>query len=444
MTAVVAPAVTPGRARRNVAALAVAQVLGSTGIGLVLTISTITASELSGSDLVAALAQTSIILGSAAFTIPVARVAERWGRRRSLAGTYLLTTIGLAIAAIGIAVALWPVMFVGLFLAGAAMVAGLASRFAAADSARSPAQIPTFIALVMWASTVGSILGPNLIGPLGAVAGVDARVLAFALAAVFFVAGGLTVWLGLRDVARRTADLAEPDAARTSAAAAADAANAADAADAAPAPASRPEGLPLAEQVRLLRASPGAVRGIVLAALSHMIMVGLMGLAPVEMHHGGVEPALVGVAMSSHLAGMYALSPLVGIAVARFGTGRVAVAALVTLAASGLMLAITPRHDPLAFTIGLFVLGVAWSIGLIAGSTLVTSTVPAHARIPIQGLTDFAIALSGALASVTAGVVVASAGYPVLAWSAIGLVAIVAVGLAAPGRRAQPDVAGRR
>lgn len=399
-------------AGRNLAALSAAQILGSTGLGLVLTIATITASELSGSDMIAALAQTSTIVGSALFTIPVARVAERFGRRASLAGAYVVSTIGMVIGGIAVVASSWPVLLVGLLLGGTGMLAGLAARFAASDSARSPAEIPKFIAYVLWASTIGSVLGPNLIGPLNANGVVDGKVLTLAMAGVLYLLAAAAVWWGARDVGVGAKAADAPG--RAGATAQAD-----------EAVASRPR---VAELLRL----PGAARGIGIAALAHAVMVGLMGLAPVQLHHGGVDAALVGVAMSGHLAGMYAFSPVFGIAVSRFGAGPVTIGSFAMLVVAALVLATSPHDDAWRFTLGLFLLGVGWSMALVAGSTMVTSSVAPEARIAVQGFTDFAIMVAGAGASIVGGIVVGTVGYEALSWGAIGLVAFVAVALAAP------------
>jgi predicted MFS family arabinose efflux permease len=118
---------------------------------------------------------------------------------------------------------------------------------------------------------------------------------------------------------------------------------------------------------------------------------------------------------------MYALSPLVGLLVRRAGAPRCAAVGLgLSIAAAALLGAGVTGGTPL-FAVGLTLLGVAWSIGMIAGSTLVTESLSRRDRTATQGATDLAINLGGGAASIVAGAVVAAAGYAPLAWCFAGL-----------------------
>jgi hypothetical protein len=73
---------------------------------------------------------------------------------------------------------------------------------------------------------------------------------------------------------------------------------------------------------------------------------------------------------------------------------------------------------------GLLLLGVGWSCGLIAGSTLVTESVRAELRPTAQGGTDLLMGLGAAVAGVVGG--------PLLALGGFGLVAAVSATLILP------------
>ena len=65
---------------------------------------------------------------------------------------------------------------------------------------------------------------------------------------------------------------------------------------------------------------PGLVRLAILAvALSHATMVSLMAMTPVHLMHGGATLSVVGLTISLHIAGMFALSPVFGILSDRLG-----------------------------------------------------------------------------------------------------------------------------
>ncbi len=147
-------------------------------------------------------------------------------------------------------------------------------------------------------------------------------------------------------------------------------------------------------------------------------MVAVMTMTPVHMLTGGATLAGVGVVISAHVAGMYALSPLTGYLVDRLG-GRpvVALGGVVLLLAVGVVATASPHAD-LVLALGLFLLGLGWSATLVAGSTLLTEGVPLPARPSVQGVADLVMGLAGASAGAAAGVVMGLAGYPVLALAA--------------------------
>lgn len=364
-------------------ALALAQVAASTATGTVLTIASITALTLSGSEQIAGLVQTSTVVGASALTLPIARLASSRGRRTALAVGYGVAMLGAALAAAAVLSGLAALLLGAAMLLGGGTVAGLAARFSAAEL--SPGNAALAISLVLWASTAGSIVGPIL---AGAVATSSAE--AFLLVAALYGVSAVCVLVGLpRSPARSTV-----------------------AADGR---------LRVGDVVAVLRRRPRALIGLVVSVSVHATMIALMTLAPVQLHARGEPTAVIGLLMSAHLAGMYALSPLVGLLVRRAGAPRCAAVGLgLSIAAAALLGAGVTGGTPL-FAVGLTLLGVAWSIGMIAGSTLVTESLSRRDRTATQGATDLAINLGGGAASIVAGAVVAAAGYAPLAWCFAGL-----------------------
>jgi MFS family permease len=143
-------------------------------------------------------------------------------------------------------------------------------------------------------------------------------------------------------------------------------------------------------------------------------------LSGVHAGHGGHADvlAVVGIVISLHVAGMYALSPLVGYASDRYGRRPVILAGalLLTVACA---LAGTAGHDTVRLSMGLFLLGVGWSCTMVAGSTMLTESVPDEIRTSVQGFGDLAMGLAGALAGALSGLVLQWAGYPALALVAV-------------------------
>ncbi len=84
---------------------------------------------------------------------------------------------------------------------------------------------------------------------------------------------------------------------------------------------------------------------------------------------------------------------------------------------------------------GLLLLGLGWSCGLIAGSTLVTESVGPDVRPTAQGGTDLLMGLGAALAGVVGGPLLALGGFGLVsAVSAALVLPLVVVWLQAPGR----------
>lgn len=436
----------PRTQRRTVATLAASQVLAGIGVATGIAVSALVASELSGSDAIAGLTQTAAVVGAAAAALPLARLASRRGRRASLTAGFGVAAVGALGAAAATAAGSWPALVVALALFGAGSAAGLASRFAATDLA-TPERRATDLSVVVWATTIGSVLGPTLGGLAdrvgsGAASGHGDHGAAaagpspapYVLATVAFVAAALVVRVWLRPdplhVAAQVRDAA-------AAAAGADAPGAM----AAPGTAAAPGAVaPAAGGVRagwaVVRASGTARLALGAVVVSHLVMVGLMSMTPVHMNHGGATLQVVGLVISAHIAGMYALSPVIGWLADRVGHARVLVLGGVVLLAAAVVVAGAPSDDSARLTVGLVLLGVGWSCGLVAGSALLVDATPAASRTAVQGVSDLAMNAGGALGGLVAGAVIAVSSYAGLAWGAAGLL-VVCLAVAAPAARRQ-------
>ncbi|HEX2072347.1 MAG TPA: MFS transporter [Geodermatophilus sp.] len=410
MTAEAAAGVDPARVqRRSLGVLGGGVALGGLGVTVGITVGGLLARDVAGTDTAAGLAQTAGVLGAAVIAVPLARISDRAGRRAGLAAGYGIAVLGSLLTVAAAAVSSLPLLLVGLFAFGAATACGLQARYAAADLA-VPERRGRALSLVVWATTVGSVLGPNLAGPgaeLGRRLGLPPLAGGFVVSVVVFavVAGGILLLL-------------RPDplllARRISAGAGTP-------------PVPRPRRATRAA-VRAVWAHPAGRLGLTAVVVSHSVMVGVMVMTPVHMGHAGGSAGatlrIIGLVISVHVAGMYLFSPLVGHLADRAGrTTTVAVAAALLLAAAALA-GTAPPGAALQLGAGLLLLGLGWSCGLIAGSTLVTEAVAADVRPTAQGGTDLLMGLGAALAGVVGG--------PLLALGGFGLVAAVSAALVLP------------
>ncbi len=382
--------------RRVLRVLAATQVLGAAGVTIGLAVSTLLAAGLSDSDAVGGLAQTAAVVGAAVFAVPAARVAARHGRRPALVFGYVAGAVGAVLAACAVVLRSWHVLLPALVLFGAATSANLAARYAGADLA-DPRKRARSVAVVVWAATLGAVVGPNLADPAGRFAvavGLPVGSGPYLLSAVLFGLAALVV-----------ARLLRPDPlvlAREAVVPAHCAGGAGGTRGSGAVWRSLPAGAKL------------ALGGI---TLCHTAMVGLMSMTPVHMDHAGSSLRVVGMVISLHVAAMYIASPLFGWMADRLGRVSVlAIGAALVVAASGIA-GMAPAHDAPQLGAGLALLGFGWSAGLVAGSALLTESVAVTDRPAAQGLSDLCMNIGGAIGGVAAGVVVTAWSY-----AALGLV----------------------
>lgn len=380
--------------RRTVGVLATATILGGLGVGASLSAGALLIVDVTGNDALSGLGSTMSATGAALAGIPLARFAARRGRRIALASGSALAAVGAVLVIAASALGYGWLLFAGLAVLGIAGAVQLQSRFAAADLA-APSRRARDLSLVVWSITIGAVAGPNLITPgetVGAWLGLPglAGIFLFALAAQ--IAAGLVVWTGLRPdpllESRRIAAVAHANPGRAPTAG---------------------------------RANPGTETRrrtqwavIAVIALAHAVMVGLMAMTPLHIDHHGGSVTLVGVTISLHIAGMYALSPLFGLLASRLGNIPVVLLGLVVLACAALGAGLGGEAMPV-IQAALILLGIGWGMVTVAGSALLTAITPAPVRPRRQGQSDTVMNGAGALFGAASGPIFAVGGFPVLA-----------------------------
>ena len=155
--------------RRTVWTLVGGVALGSTGNIAALTVATIVANDLTGSAALAGTPAAAVVFGAALGATTLSWLMSRRGRRPGLVAGYGLGVVGAALAIIGIVATSLPILLLGSLLIGFGNSANQLSRYAAADL-YPPDRRATALGVVVWAATVGAVVGPNLVGPSGDVA----------------------------------------------------------------------------------------------------------------------------------------------------------------------------------------------------------------------------------------------------------------------------------
>lgn len=383
---------------RTVRVLVAGQILAGLGQGATLSIGAVLAVAVSGSEAWAGAAATLTTLGSAAAAIPLARLAVARGRRPALALGALAAAAGSIVTVVAAGIHVFPVLLLGFALLGVGSAVGLQARFAATDVAE-PTRRGRDLSIVVWSTTIGAIVGPNLFGPGAVIAGT---------LGLPELTGSFVIAIAAQLLAAATyLVLLRPDPlvlART-----------------------RPVLPAPVADAGIVRARSTLVFAITALALSHAVMVSVMSMTPVHLTGQGASLIIVGFTISLHIAGMYALSPLFGWASDRIGRIPTLLMGQLLFAVSIVVVALGTSSNT-AVAVGLVLLGLGWSASTVSASALISDLVTGTQRVRVQGRSDLFMNIAGAVGGASAGPVLALIGYAGLAWAAGILVVAVIVG----------------
>ncbi|WP_371534663.1 MFS transporter [Streptomyces sp. NBC_00466] len=385
--------------KRTVRLLSAAQILGGIGIGVSVSIGSLLAESVAHSETYAGLARTATTAGAAVIGIPLALLAQRRGRRTALSTGWLTAAVGGAVLVISAVLVSVPLLIVGMLLFGVGSATNQQSRYAAADLA-APHRRARALSVVVWSTTIGSVIGPNLAGPGDRVASVlhlPPLAGAFVLAALGVALAALLLWAGLRPdpllLAQQNPDTEGQPAggSRAQGQAGGAAAQARDARTGT-----------VRAGLRHLRYSPRVAFAFVSMVVANTTMAAVMTMTPVGMAEHGATLTVVGITISGHLLGMYAFSPVVGALADRFGHLPIALAGQAVFLASALLSGLSHGSVALLMT-GLFLLGLGWSFSVVAGSAMLSEATPTALRPGVQGATDTAMNVVAAVGAGLAG-----------------------------------------
>ena len=353
--------------------------------------------ELSGSETLGGIAASGLTVGSALCAVPLAKLMAARGRRPGIATGYLIGLCGAVLCLVAAVVGWYLLLIPGMMGVGGGHAANLAARFAAADLAPEAGRA---IGTLVWASTFGAVVGPTLsFGPAKSIAeGLGMAELAgpYLLSALLFLVAMVLVVRFLRPdplvVAGGVGQMEDR--------------------------------LPLRAFIGPLFRDPAGRLAVVAMMSCHVVMVGVMTMTPLHLRDGGHELELIGFVISLHIVGMYALSPLVGRFSDRFGPRRLVAFGGVLLVIGSELAAHNQAGESFGVFTGLFLIGLGWSCGLIAGSALLVETFSGPDRVGFQGMADMCMTAAGGVAGVISGFIVAVASFHVLSHGAMVLGAI--------------------
>ncbi len=377
-----------GTRTRLIWTLFVGNAILSTAYVSVMTVSSLVAKQITDSTGLSGTPGMMAMLGVGVGATMLSSVSLRVGRRRTFSGAYSFAAIGTILTGWSLVQGSLAYLLIGMLVVGVGRSAGTLARFAAGDL-RRPERRASAISLVLWASAIGAVAGPLLIGPAAAAAEAAglASLMGPILASGFgFVVASLVIGVGLRPEPMRLAVL---DQAHRSA--------------------GEPSTMATVLKVPTVRLS------LVALMANQFALALLLVMTPLHITDNNGDLTTVGWVMMALALGMFAVAPITGRLVDRYGPRRFIVLSTATLIVASLLAATAVTASTSVLIVSLFLLGVGWNFGFVAGSTLLQEGIPIADRVRVQGVAVTASLISGATAAALSGFMVAATSYSALA-----------------------------
>ena len=372
--------------------------MGSTALIVSVTVTALVAENIAGDVTWSGVPVAALVLGTAVGTSLLAIAMTRWGCRSSLATFYVAAGLGAFLACTATGMASLPLLIAGAFVVGLGNSANALTRYVAADL-QSPERRATTLGWIVWAGTIGAVIGPNLLSPsdrVGVSVGLPSLAGAYLVSGLIFLGAAVFYVLFLR-----------PDPSLLSV----------------PFEVNTVPRAGIATSTTQLFRPPQVQVSIVTLVFSHAVMVLIMTMTPLHLKAAGHGLDVIGLVASSHIVGMFLFAPLTGLLVDRVGSSRIIIIGQALLLLSTLGGMVVPSSSVLWVGATLFLLGLGWNFGFVAGSSSLTRDIPTADRAWLQGRTDSIVWVSAAAASLLSSVLFSTVGFAGL--SAFGAVAVL-------------------
>lgn len=375
------PEIASGARRRIIVVLFTVSSLAAAAQVAYFTLMPIIAADLSGSDAAAGVPSTLGLVFRALTTYPLGWLMGRAGRRLGLSLGLFVGMLGTAVSAWAIGVGHFWIFAVGAGVAGVARGAADLSRYAAAEVS-PPERRAKIIGWIVFAGTIGALMGPFLVAPAAGLAGRMGLVYEsgpfWAATVVLFLAIILTYVFVRPDpllISRHMAMARHQEFGEQ------------------PEAPSRP--------VRQLMKSWHVRLGMISMAIGQLVMTMIMVITPLHMSHSGHSIDSISFVILAHQLGMFGLSSVTGGLVDRFGPAAVIIGGSAVLIASSLL---SPFAVSVPYlTLSLFLLGLGWNLCFIAGSALLAVGLSPAEGVKLQGMGDTWASAASAVGSLSSG-----------------------------------------
>jgi len=351
------------------------------------TVGPIVGANLSSSPSLAGAPAAAFLLGLAFGALGWGALMARTGRRPGMILGLVVGAAGAATSAVAIIIHQFGMFLLGLWLLGNGQASVQLGRFVAAE-VHPPQERGRAISNVVLGGTVGSILGPLLVGPLGrwsATSGFDELAGPFIGTLLFFGLALILVFIWLRpeprELAKQIDRLYPSEGSATQA----------------------------SRSFLTILKEPSVAVAIATMVTAQVVMVMLMVMTALHMRDHQHGLGQVSMVISSHTFGMYAFSIISGKLADRWGRVPVILTGCGTLLLANLAATLSPDVLPLA--VALFLLGLGWNFCFVGGSSLLADQLAPAERARIQGTNDLLVALASASGSLGSGLIYALLGF---------------------------------
>ena len=353
--------------------LALAQALLTTGNILLVAVSALIGKQLASHPALVTAPVASQFLGLILATLPAAFLMQKLGRKKVFVIGNVFGIIGALVAIQALLSASLLLFTLGIFLTGIAIGIAQQYRFAALDECRAESHAKA-ISVVMSGGVLAAFIGPNLAIWSQNWFSQNVYVGAFVgLAVLYVLALLLIVCLPLKQQTKSNQ---------------------------------------AAQNVRSygeLFQQPLFVAAITSGAIGYGVMVFLMTATPLAMHHHDYAFPDIAVVIQWHVLGMFVPSFFTGHLIKKHGLKPIIMLGCTLLIISAIINLFGQSY--VHFFTSLVLLGIGWNFTFIGATQLVSLTYRAEEKGKVQGMNDFLVFTTAAIASLFAGQTVETIGW---------------------------------